>query len=234
MKRLKIKYPFIFIVTTIILSSCGGGNSVVQKKMSINTLVAQAHDIDSIERNIATRICYAYQSKSNNFRTSEFLGTVFNFSATNTDCQGSITQTQIKTILKYESLSELIYAPIASLVSGISFNQKVQTDRAGYLSVICGKILTNGPINNTLDQSGVKVQISFFHDGLDGFEIKYFTLQPNNSYKIDSVETFKVRTAFNFNTGDVLGMDQSYKIERLCNASSDSKISQFEQIFVGR
>jgi len=234
MERLSIKHPFILLLATMILSSCGGGNSVLLKKFSINALVAEEHAIDNNERNIATRICYAYQSKSNNFRTSEFLGSSFNFSATNTDCLGGINHYQIKTNLKYESLTDLIYAPQLNFDNAISFNKKVQTDRSGYLSVICAKIVNNEPISNTLNQSGVKVQISFFHDGLDSFELKYFTLQSNNSYKIDSAETFKVRSAFDFTTGNILGMDESYKLERICSTDKDSKISQFEQTFDGR
>jgi hypothetical protein len=234
MERLSIKHLFILLLTTMILSSCGGGNSVLQKKFSIGALVAEEHAIDNNERNIATRICYAYQSKSNNFRTSEFLGSSFNFSATNTDCQGSINHYQIKTNLQYETLTDLIYAPQVNLENGVSFNKKAQTDRSGYLSVICAKIVKNESISNTLDQAGVKVQISFFHDGLDSYELKYFTLQSNNSYKVDSAETFKVRSAFDFTAGNILGMDESYKIERVCNTSKDSNISKFEQTFNGR
>ena len=234
MERLNIIHPFILLLTTMILSSCGGGNNVLQKKFSVNALVTEEHSIYNSERNIATRICYAYQSKSNNFRTSEFLGSIFNFSATNTDCQGGIIHYQIKTNLKYESLTDLTYVPQVNIDNDVSFNKKVQTDRSGYLSVICAKIVKNEPISNTLDQGGVKVQISFFHDGLDTFELKYFTLQADNSYKIDSAETFKVRSAFDFTTGNILGMDESYKVERICNTNIDSKISQFEQTFEGR
>ena len=72
MERLSIKHLFILLLTTMILSSCGGGNSVLQKKFSIGALVAEEHAIDNNERNIATRICYAYQSNLITFELLNF------------------------------------------------------------------------------------------------------------------------------------------------------------------
>ena len=223
----------IFLLSTMIISSCGGGNSVINKKFSVNAIVSEEHPISNEERNIATRICYAYQSKSNNFRTSAYFGSNFIFSGKNTDCQSAISNYQISTNLKYDSNSELIYATPSNFDNNIPFNKKVQTDRSGYFAVICSKILRNESISNTIDQSGVKVQISFVHDGLDNFLLQYFNKQSDNTYKIDSAENFKVRSQFDFSAGKILGMDESYKIQRVCHDQmNSSKISEFEQNFL--
>jgi len=66
------------------------------------TISAQ-RSIDSNERNIATRICYAYQSKSQNFRLPNFLNTKFNFEVSELDCKGISKRNLVSSTLRINS-----------------------------------------------------------------------------------------------------------------------------------
>ena len=225
---------FIILSLTLIISSCGGGGTKLSKNtFSVNALASEEHPISNDERNIATRICYAYQSKSKNYRSSGYLGTNFLFSVKNTDCQNSVTNFQINSFLKYNLNNDLIYATPGYVDQNIRFYTKIQTDTSGYLSQVCGKILTNQVISNTINQQDVKVQISFFHDELDGYGLSYFNRQNDNSFKIDSAEKLKVRSQIDFVTGQILGMDEYYSTQKVCTGPGDkTSFSNFEQRFI--
>ncbi|MBC7539940.1 MAG: hypothetical protein H7281_14050 [Bacteriovorax sp.] len=226
---------FIILTSTMIISSCGGGNSVFKKTFSVDALISEEHPIANDERNIATRICYAYQSKSKNFRSSGFIGTSFIFSGKKTDCQNNITNYQINSILKYDDNNQLIYSTPSTFDPNLKFHKKVQTDNSGYLAQLCSKIINNEPISNTFDQQGVKVQLSFFREGFDGFLLQYFIKQPDNTYKIDSAEKLKIRTQIDFTNGKILGMDEFYSAQKVCGSQFDkNKFSEFEQNFISR
>jgi hypothetical protein len=219
----------------MILSSCGGGNSVNKKTFTADTLLSEVHPIGNDERNIATRICYAYQSKSKNYRSSSsgFMGTNFIFSIKNTDCQNMIATAQISTVLKYDNNNELIYETLSNSGMSSQFKTKVQTDSSGYLSQLCPKIVNNEAISNTTDQQNIKVQISFFHEDFDGFLLLYFNKQPDNTYKINSGEKLKILTQVNYTNGNILGMDEFYSTQKICGNQYDkNKFSEFEQNFV--
>ena len=223
-------HSLIILSLTAVLSSCGGGNSIVNKAFSTNAVLSEEHPLSNLERNIATRICYAYQSKSNNFRSSEFLGKTFLFSAKKTDCKNKTMNYVINSILKFDSNNFLIYSPVIAIDPALDFNGKVQTDTIGYLAQLCPKIIRNEEISNTSDQSGVKVQISFSHDKFDAFFLQYFIKQLDNSYKIDSAQKFQVRTQIDYNTGQILGMDESYTTQKICTGKADANpFSVFEQ-----
>lgn len=219
----------------MILSSCGGGNSVGKKTFSTEAILTEEHPIISEERNIATRICYAFQSKSKNFRTPGLIGTNFIFSVKKTDCQNNVTTYQTTSTLQYDDANDLTYAVSVNSDPNFKFNKKVQTDNSGYLSKICPKIIKNEVISNTVDEQGVKVQISFFHEGFDGFLLQYFNQQKDNSYKIDSAERFKIRTQIDFINGKILGMDEYYSTQKICGNKFDkNKFSEFEQTFISQ
>ena len=225
---------FLFL-NTIILSSCGGGNSkATNKTFNAEALIADERELTPDERNIATRICYALQSKSKNFRTTDFLGTSFKFTIKNTDCQNGVATYPVSTILKYDAQNNLEFTPVAS-DSSLRFTKKVQTDSSGFLAQLCPKILSNEVITNTTATTLGKVQISFQKENLDGFTLTYFNLQTDLSYKIDSAEKFQFRTQADLTTGKILGMDEYYAAQKVCGSSFDkNKFSNFEQNFTSR
>ncbi len=224
----------IFISLSSLLASCGGGNSKPPTSFSPNAILAEERPLTNDERNIATRICYAYQSKSNNFRSGGFINQNFNFSASKTDCQNSVLNYNVTATLRYDNNNNLYYAPPAILDPNLRFYTKVQTDTSGYLSQLCSKIRTNQPITNTTTQDSTKVQISFSNDGLDYFLLMYFNKQTDGTYKADSAEQFKVRTQINFTTGQILGMDQVYSTQKVCSSFDKIKNSTFTQTFTSR
>ncbi|MGZ3790398.1 MAG: hypothetical protein ACXVLQ_17835 [Bacteriovorax sp.] len=236
MKKVHLSFmTFLALSSSIILSGCGGGNSSVKKTFAVDALLADERPLNNDERNVAARICYAYQSKSTNFRGSNFLGTQFIFSAKKTDCQGLVSSYQVPTTLQYNDSNNLIYQTPSNFNPNLKFNNVVQTDSFGFLSQLCSKIKNNEPINNTTLMNTVKVQISFFREGLDGFMLQYFNKQTDNTYKIDSAEKFKVRTQLDFTTGQILGMDEFYSTQKVCLSTFDKNtFSDFEQAFTSR
>lgn len=233
--RKRSKYNFLLILSLMqFFTSCGGGNNNA-KSSFVDTLMAKEGPITAEERNIATRICYAYQSKSNNFRSGSFIGTNFLFSGKMTDCKNSVNNYQINSTLKYDDKNNLSYQSPSTLDSNLSFNKSVQTDSVGYLAQICSKIQNNQEISNTIDQQNIKVQISFIREELDGFLLQYFNKQPDGSYKIDSAEKLKTRSMIDFKTGQIMGMDEYYSYQKVCTSSLDkNKYSEFVQGFISR
>ncbi len=232
-----LRYTFIAFTSAIILSGCGGGKSSVETTFSSTAALNTEGPISTGERNVATRICYAYQSKSKNFRGSDFLGTNFTFSAKKIDCQNTTKTYQINATLKYDDNNNLIYQTPSTIDPNLKFVKKVQTDSSGYLSQLCTKIQNNEVINNTITDvtTGTKVQITFIREGLDGFFLQYFKKQTDNSYKIDSAEKLKVRTQIDYKNGQILGMDESYSNQKICNSQFDvNKYSDYTQTFISR
>lgn len=234
MKKL-LNQGLILFSCLIIISSCGGGNRVSKKTFYVGALIGEERPINLGERSVATRICYAYQSKSKNFRSLGFIGTNFIFSGKVTDCQNNVTNYQVTSTLKYDANNELIFATPINFDPNLKFNKKVQTDISGYLSQVCSKIFSASEISNTFDQQNVKVQISFIREGLDGFFLQYFNRQPDNTYKIDSAEKLKVRTQLDFINGKIMGMDEYYSTQKICNTQLDkNQFSDFEQVFISQ
>jgi hypothetical protein len=236
MKKRASLYSFILVSLSMILSSCGGGNSsITNNTFGRDAIMAKERPMNNVERNIATRICYAYQSKSKNFRSSGYIGTNFKFALKYTDCQNNISTNQLTAVLNYDSNNELAYVPTNPSESSALFNKKVQSDISGYLSQVCDKIVSNQAISNTVYFSGYAVQGTFFHDDLDTYILQYFQLQPDNSYKINSAEKLKVRTQVDYKNGEILGMDEFYSTQKLCSIKYDKNInSEFSQSFISR
>lgn len=190
--------------------------------------------LSTTEINIATRICYAYQNKSQKFRTSEFYATPFQFSAKVTDCQNVVNQYDIPTIMRYDNNNNLAYIPANGFDPSLRFNRKVQTDTSGYLAQLCPKILSNQPVSNTTTQQNVKVQITFIKEEtngflLDGYFLQYFNKQTDGTYLIDSAEKFKVPTDGSSGPG-IRGMDRFYSTQKVCASKFDkNKFLNFEQ-----
>lgn len=236
MKKPASLNTFIMLSTSIILSSCGGGNSKINSGFGLDAQLVDERPLTTAERNIATRICYAYQSKSANFRTASYLGGRFVFTAAKTDCANNISTSQITTTMNYDRTNNLAYIPSTLIDPNTKFFGKVQTDSSGYLSQLCPSILTNQAVSNTILQQNFKVQISFIRENLDGFILNYFSQQGQgtNTYKIVTAEKFKVRTLIDFTNGQILGMDEYYSTQQACNSFDKNKFSNFEQSFTSR
>lgn len=235
MKRLSQIFPGFILSTSLILSSCGGGDVGKGKtSFNVNAVLSETRNLTVDEMNIATRICYAYQSKSQKFRSTEFYGTQFIFAGKSTDCQNVVTNYDITSVLKYNEQNVLVYVPVQSFSPNLQFIKKVQTESSGYLAQLCPKVFTNQPVSNTTTQQNVKVQISFFREDSDGFFLQYFNKQADSSYKIESAEKFKVPTDPNAANGVIRGMDQYYAIQRVCNSGDKNKFSEFQQTFTSR
>lgn len=226
MKRIpRFDHILLFSLAALALSACGDGNSG-PKKAAIDALITEERDLVAEERAIATRICYAYQSKNTSFKTQIYLGRNFEFNITTKSCEDVEETYNINAVLKIESSTRLAYIPPISNTN--AFEKQVQTNGDGYLAQLCTKIQTNQPISNTVDTGGYKVQIQFFKDKLDGFIFRYFKLTGDAGYKIERAETFKVRTQFNSTSEQILGMDESFSRESICltNVKSYSSFTQ--------
>jgi hypothetical protein len=228
MKRIpRFDHILLFSIAALALSACGDGNSG-PKKSAIDALIAEERNLVEEERTIATRICYAYQSKNTSFRTQTYLGRNFEFNITTKSCENAKETYSINAVLQIEAGLRLAYMP--PVTNTRAFEKQVQTNSAGYLSQLCSKIQTNQPISNTVDIDGYKVQIQFFKDKLDGFIFRYFKLTGDAGYKIERAETFKVRTQFNSTSAQILGMDESFSRESIC-LTNVKNYSSFTQNF---
>jgi hypothetical protein len=229
MKRIpRFDHILLFSIAALALSACGGGvNGTGTKKAAIDALIAEERNLIEEERAIATRICYAYQSKNTSFRTQSYMGGTFRFGIISKSCEGTSENYNISAVLQLEAGGRLTYVP--SLTNTRSFERQVQTNGVGYLAQLCTKIQTNQPVSNTVNIDGFKVQIQFFKENLDGFILRYFQ-RFSNMYKIERAETFKVRTQFNSSSGQILGMDEIFSRERVCQGN-DGVFSKFTQTF---
>ncbi len=216
------------------MSSCGVSNKQVSTVFKIDAQMLKEEAISLEERNVATRICYAYQSKSKNFRSIPYLGSQFNFQTTETDCGAKVVSKNISAVLTYDELNNLVYSLQFGVVEP-KFMKKVQTDTSGFLVQICDKISNNQEIRNTVTVGDTKVQISFFRESLDGFFLQYFAKQNDGSYKIVSADKYTVRTQTDFKNGLILGMDETYSTQKICTSPNDKRqYSNFEQVFKSR
>jgi hypothetical protein len=218
MNNTSCKRVIKFIIPLALLASCGAGLKTNQSTIFSSTeAMSTSEIIDSDQRNIATRICYAYESKGNNFLSTDYLGGKFKFAINNSTCESTTSYSINSTLVRGvgQSLSFL-----NNTNTSLKFSAIIQTNVAGYLVNLCKSIKSNAPIINTINKGNVVVQISFFKDGLDAYALKYFVADANGSYKINSSEIFKVRTSSNFSNGQILGMDETYIAQGVCTSSS--------------
>jgi hypothetical protein len=220
----------IFLATIFLLNGCGAGTSqsVPLTIFSNNAAMKPVQDISPAERNIATSICLALKSKSQNFKTTNYLGTRFVFESKQKTCgvQGVVNKV-------ISSLSMRDDGSFHYTSSALNFKDFAQTNSSGYLMQICSKIDNNAPISNTTTMQGIPVQIMFFKDYLEGYAVQYFANTTSGTSHMLSAETFKIRTQLTYTIGNVMGMDEYYSKEELC--ASDSTLSSVsEQSYIGR
>ena len=222
----------ILLAIFIFTNGCGTNNKAIEVPgFSSGAAMKTVQDISDSERNVASSICLAFKSKSQNFKTTDFLGTRFDFQTKQTNC-GVAGQTAVvsSTLALNDIDSTFQYTSNASY-----FNKFVQTNTSGYLSQVCSKIDNNQAISNTTTINGITVQIIFFKDTLEGYTVQYFTKLADGTTQMTSAETFKFRTTFTYSAVDknIMGMDEYYSKETAC-ATDSTKSSKEEQTFMGR
>jgi hypothetical protein len=221
---LKSHSNLLSIASILVLSGCGAAGNKDPSGYSINAQMSVVQNLTVEERAVATRICYAYQSKSSSFRSQNYNGGTFTFDVNSRNCVDARANYKVNSVLKSSSTSMTLVPDTDK-----PFVTSVQTDQSGYLAQLCGKIQNNKPISNTVTETTTKVQISFFRDSLDSYTLKYFAPDANKVMKIESMETYKVRTQSSVGSGQIQGMDESYSLFQTCGTSD--KYSEFTQQF---
>lgn len=217
------------------MTSCGarkdGNNSAMA--YSTNAEMVQVQDLESAERDIATRICYAYRSKTTNFRIPTYTDKFYDFSMSTKDCEEKRSDSSLITTIKASSTNAATLLFVPTVKTSSQFYDKIQTTESGFLSQLCTKIQSNQPISNTVsvEDSTSTIQLRFFKDDLDSYTLSYFTKSQDGKMKISSAETFKVRTQFNLNSTQILGMDEIFIRQTTC--SDPTKYTDFVQRFSG-
>lgn len=223
----------ILLAIFILTNSCGLNQNQPQglvPAFSINAVMKPVQDISAAERNIASSICLAFKSKSQAFKTTDYLGTRFVFQTKQNSCGVDTGASIVNTMLIQNSDGSLHFSAVSAPTD---FNDLVQTDSNGYLSQLCTKIDNNLPISNTILINGVSVQITFFKNVLDGFVLQYFMRIANGGSQMLSSETFKFRTNFTYTVGKIMGMDEYYSKDTACSYDN-TKTNHVEQTFSGR
>jgi hypothetical protein len=226
MKRIsQSDHFFLLSIALLTLEGCGVQHTAdVAGTFSSSASLALTHDLDSSERTVATRICYAYQAKNSNFKTQTYYGGTFTFNMTNKDCNNTKSAYSVAGVLTTSLVDtrQLVYATSSTM----PFNKSVQTSQTGFLSQLCTKIQNNLAISNTVVDSGNTIQISFSSTDIDSYTLRYFSAVSGIT-KIQSAETFKVRTQFNIVANQILGMDESYVKQAVCTDSTNySELTQ--------
>ncbi len=194
---------------------------------STSAQIQAVRNLTTDERNIATRICYAYQSKSTNFKTPDYMGGTFSFNISTKSCVDKKDAYIVNAILATDSSDRLTFQTSTTK----TFRSIVQTTDVGYLAQLCPKIQNNLAISNTVSISDEeRVQITFFKDSMDSFKIQRFVPNAKKEFVIASSETFKVRTQNNLSTGQIIGLDEVFVKQETCPSDS-TKYQEFSQVF---
>jgi hypothetical protein len=226
----RIYFIHILLATIILLNGCGLGpsQSVPLTTFQGNAAMKPVQDISPAERNIAASICLALKSKSQNFKTTDYLGTRFIFETKQKTCGVQGIASKVISTLSMRDDGTFHYTS-----TSLNFNDFAQTNSSGYLLQICSKIDNNATISNTTTVQGMPVQIMFFKDTLEGYAVQYFANTTTGTSQMLSAETFKIRTQLTYTVGNVMGMDEYYSKEELC--TSDSNLSSVtEQSYISR
>lgn len=230
MKKLNLHSWFFSALTLGLVASCGSGHEGANPPSMAYSTSAQIQAVRNLttdERNIATRICYAYQSKTTNFKTPDYMGGTFSFNISTKNCLDVKDAYVVNAILASDNNNRLTFQTSSTK----SFRPIVQTTEVGYLVQLCSKIQNNLAISNTVSISdSERVQISFFKDSMDTFRIQTFTPNAKKEFVISSSETFKVRTQANLTSGQIVGMDEVFIKQETC-ANDAKKYLEFSQVF---
>lgn len=222
----QIIFYFLLSANTLVLIGCGAsGSKYDASEYSLSAEMSLVKDLTSEERAIATRICYAYQSKSSSFRGKNYNVGTFTYNIASKSCTEERTDYAVKSFLKATSSAMNLETDSKNI-----FVSAIQTEESGYLAQLCEKIQNNRPISNTVTEGGTKVQISFFRDTHDSYALRYFTTDEDSKVvRIDSMEILKVITRPVPGSDQIQGMDESYSLFKTCKESG--KYSEFIQSF---
>lgn len=230
------KHFFILSASTVLVASCGAKKDVHNDASNYATTLQmeQTQDLQPGERDIATRICYAYRSKNTSFRTPTYTNRFYDFGISTRNCDDVQKNTAITTTIKSSGASAVTLTFTPTVSTDQAFFQKIQTTTSGFLTQLCNKIQNNQAISNTVydEESGSTVQIKFFRDDLDSYRLNYFSKNAEGQMMISTAETFKVRTQFNISQSQILGMDEKILKQETCKSDS-KKYSDFSQTFTG-
>ena len=224
MKSPPIFFYFLSILNLLTVSGCGVVGSIDSSEYYTSEQMSLVQNLSVEERAIATRICYAYQSKSSSFRAKNYNGGTFTYDINSKNCEGTRSHYTVNSVFKSSNTSMTLVPDTDK-----PFVATIQTDESGYLTQLCGKIKSNTPISNTVSEVSTKIQISFIKNTLDSYTIKFFVPdEKTNLMKIESMETFKVTTKTT-SEGQIKGIDESYSVFKTCETSD--KFSEFNQKF---
>ena len=117
----------ILLATLFFTNGCGGGGSskVGQPVFTINGALTSTQDIDTVQRNIASNICVALKSKSQNFKTTDFVGTRFIFDVKKNVCGIDSAPTQITSTLILKDDGTLFLMILRKLMYLVIFHKFV-------------------------------------------------------------------------------------------------------------
>jgi len=228
------KHILILSLSLVTLVNCGGSSN---KGRAPAGGAVSAQELEEValtteQRAIATRICYAYQTKRSKFSDlkSGFKGSTFTFNTSTLDCSNQKKEFAVDTILDWNADNNLEFIKIDKSKTIISL---VQTDTTGFISQLCTKIQNNEEISNTTVLAGRKVQVEFFRKNLDSYTIRTFLFVNNQqAFQFESADTFQVRTQFNVSGEQIVGMDEVITRQKVCPGSSTPTSSLFTQTYI--
>ena len=228
---MKYGTPLFFVLSASALAalvSCSPGAKTKDPLIEYTTdaEMSAVRNLTPEERAIATRICYAYQSKDTNLKTQPYVGGSFAFSIDSLNCDGKKESFKINSTLSSANGN----LGFTSDNEDVPFETKVQTSKSGFLAKLCGKIQNNQPISNTATENNEKVQVRFFKNSLDSYSLHHFSPTGDGGVRISHAETFQVRTQFNISPGQILGMDEKFTKQETC-AFDGKKFSEVTQSF---
>lgn len=212
------KITLFFIIQSFLLVSCGNNRRPSSEEAVTNINFMEVSNIKEPELSIAKRVCYAYKSKRSTLKTS-YHGKNFSFDIHKKDCQ------------KVENSKNAVYklhAPVDAQTltwdttlaedpkNSFEFILNVQDEESGFLKQLCERIFRGAQVSNSLIiGSSETVQIQFSRSNIDQYRLNYFGLQ-NDEQVLLSSDVFKVRTQFDYTTGQILGFDEEIMRYKKC------------------
>lgn len=222
---------FFFSLFTLLASGCGNNRRPGSEDSISNVSFMEVGNIKEPELSIAKRVCYAYKSKRSALKTY-YHGKNFSFDISKKDCNG--TENAKNFIAKLNAPVEattLTWIP-ETLGDTYEFITNVQDEESGYLKQLCERIFRGAQVSNSLTVGSLEtVQIQFTRSNIDQYRINYFTLQ-NETQVLMSSDLFKVRTQFDYVSGQILGFDE--EIMRFKKCDQQTKYQEFVHKYLAK
>ncbi len=228
MSALMRLYIVVFAVS-IVGCKLDGGGGVAYTNTSIGERLSAKDVYTFVDKDIATKICYAFQSKRSNF-VSNFNDLSFNFDVTleNLDCKIGTVSKRIETSLVARSLSEVMFYD--TLLSSSEFERYLQTNAHGYLVEICDLLMKGEelPSPTTIIGNTRREVIEFVSnsDGI-GFIFKEYERDWDDSAESYVLSTYDYLTVLVDQKEDKYGIILERVREKKCSNDLTEKKSQF-------